>query len=173
MNVSKPTVKRWENVNDTLSVVVAVIVVVLFLIASIKIISYLAFAEATVDRYMSKNCSELEQSGLEARWEYGKGCLVNIDGHWVPERKSQNKRFKKPLLLAAQLSFQIQSAPSAAAFARRCPSRQRRRQDLRQTRAAGSGVRSQQRLQSARVTIGERVFALYQSKSRCAAIMSK
>ena len=87
MNVSKPTVKRWKNVNDTLSVVVGVIVVVLFLIASIKVISYLAFAEATVDRYMSKNCSELAQSGLEARWEYGKGCLVNIDGHWVPERK--------------------------------------------------------------------------------------
>jgi len=87
MNVSKPTVKGWKNVNDTLSVVVGVIVVVLFLIASIKVISYLAFAEATVDRYMSKNCSELEQSGLEARWEYGKGCLVNIDGHWVPERK--------------------------------------------------------------------------------------
>ena len=43
MNVSKPTVKRWKNVNDTLSVVVGVIVVVLFLIASIKVISYLAF----------------------------------------------------------------------------------------------------------------------------------
>jgi len=87
MNVSKPTVKRWGNVNDTLSAVVGVIVVVLFLIASIKVISYLASAEDTVDRYMSKNCSELEQSGLEARWEYGKGCLVNIDGRWVPERK--------------------------------------------------------------------------------------
>ena len=88
MNETKPTVKRWGNVNDTLSVVVGVIVVVLFLIASIKVISYLAFAEDTVDRYMSKNCSELvEQSGLEAKWEYGKGCLVNIDGRWVPERK--------------------------------------------------------------------------------------
>jgi len=29
----------------------------------------------------------LEQSGREAKWEYGEGCLVNIDGRWVPERK--------------------------------------------------------------------------------------
>ena len=84
MNVSKPTVKRWGN---ALSVVVGVIVVVLFSVASVKVFSYLVNAEDTVERYMSKNCSQLEQSGLEAKWEYGKGCLVNIDGRWVPARK--------------------------------------------------------------------------------------
>ena len=84
MNVSKPTVERWGN---ALSVVVGVIVVVLFSVASVKVISYLANAEDTVERYMSKTCSQLEQSGLEAKWEYGEGCLVNIDGRWVPERK--------------------------------------------------------------------------------------
>jgi hypothetical protein len=84
MNVSKPTVKRWGN---AFSVVVGIIVVVLFSVASVKVLSYLVSAENTVERYMSKNCSQLEQSGLEAKWEYGKGCLVNIDGRWVPERK--------------------------------------------------------------------------------------
>jgi hypothetical protein len=84
MNVSKPTVKRWGN---AFSVVVGVIVVVLFSIASVKVLSYLVNAEDTVERYMSKNCSQLEQSGLEAKWEYGKGCLTNIDDRWVPERK--------------------------------------------------------------------------------------
>src|SRR5215469_14652293 len=38
MNVSEPTVKRWGN---TSSVVVGVIALVLFLIASVKVISYL------------------------------------------------------------------------------------------------------------------------------------
>ena len=80
MNVSEPTVNRLGN---AFSLVVGVIVVVLFLIASVKVISYLAYAEDTVDRYMSKNCAQLEQSGLEAKWEYGEGCLVNIDGRWV------------------------------------------------------------------------------------------
>jgi len=84
MNVSKPTVSRWGN---AFSAVVGVVVVVLFLIASVKVLSYLVNAEDTVERYMSKNCSQLEQSGLEAKWEYGKGCLVNIDGRWVPEQK--------------------------------------------------------------------------------------
>jgi hypothetical protein len=85
MNVPKPTVKRWGN---AFSLVVGVIVVVLFLIASVKVISYLVYAEETVERYMSKNCSQLlEQSGLEAKWEYGEGCVVNIDGRWVPARK--------------------------------------------------------------------------------------
>jgi len=84
MNVSEPTVNRLGN---AFSLVVGVIVVVLFLIASVKVISYLAYAEDTVERYMSKNCAQLEQSGLEAKWEYGEGCLVNIDGRWVPERK--------------------------------------------------------------------------------------
>ena len=85
MNVSKPTVKRLGN---AFSVVVGVIVVVLFLVASVKVISYLVNAEDTVERFMSKNCSRLEeQSGLEAKWEYGEGCLVNIDGRWVPARK--------------------------------------------------------------------------------------
>ena len=84
MNVSKPTVERWGN---AFSVVVGVIAVVLFLIASVKVISYLVYAEGTVERYMSKNCPQSEQSGLEAKWEYGKGCLVNIDGRWVPEQK--------------------------------------------------------------------------------------
>ena len=84
MNVSKPTVERWGN---ALSVVVSVIVVVLFSVASVKVLSYLVKAEDTVERYMSKNCSQLEQSGLEAKWEYGEGCLVNIDGRWVSERK--------------------------------------------------------------------------------------
>jgi hypothetical protein len=91
MNVSKPTGTRWENVKDTFSVVVGIIVVALFLIASVKVISYLAYAEGTVDRYMSKNCSELEQSGLEAKWEYGEGCLVNVDGRWVRSENPQNK----------------------------------------------------------------------------------
>jgi hypothetical protein len=80
MNVSEPTVNRLGN---AFSLVVGVIVVVLFLIASVKVISYLAYAEDTVERYMSKNCAQLEQSGLEAKWEYGEGCLVNIDGRWV------------------------------------------------------------------------------------------
>ena len=84
MNVSKPTFSRWAN---AFSVVVGVIVLVLFLIASVKVISYLVHAEGTVESYMSKNCSQAEQSGLEAKWEYGEGCLVNIDGRWVPERK--------------------------------------------------------------------------------------
>ena len=84
MNVSKPTVERLGN---ALSVVVGVIVVVLFLVASVKVLSYLVNAEDTVERYMSKNCSQSEQSGLEAKWEYGEGCLVNIDGRWVPARK--------------------------------------------------------------------------------------
>ena len=84
MNVSKPTVKRWGN---ALSVVVGVIAVVLFSVASVKVLSYLVNAEDTVERYMSKNCSQSEQSGLEAKWEYGEGCLVNIDGRWVPARK--------------------------------------------------------------------------------------
>ena len=84
MNVPKPTVKRWGN---AFSLVVGVIVVVLFLIASVKVISFLVYAEGTVERYMSKTCSQSEQSGLEAKWEYGEGCLVNIDGRWVPEQK--------------------------------------------------------------------------------------
>ena len=85
MNVSKHTVKRWGN---AFSVVVGVIVVVLFSVASVKVLSYLVNAEDTVERYMSKTCSQLvEQSGREAKWEYGEGCLVNIDGRWVPERK--------------------------------------------------------------------------------------
>ena len=84
MKVSEPIVKRWGN---ALSVVVGVIVLVLFLIASVKVISYLVYAEGTVEQYMSKNCSQLEQSGREAKWEYGEGCLVNIDGRWVPARK--------------------------------------------------------------------------------------
>ena len=84
MNVSKHTVKRWGN---AFSVVVGVIVVVLFSVASVKVLSYLVNAEDTVERYMSKTCSQLEQSGLEAKWAYGEGCLVNIDGRWVPERK--------------------------------------------------------------------------------------
>ena len=84
MKVSEPTVKRWGN---AFSVVVFVIALMLFLIASVKVISYLVYAEGTVERYMSKTCSQLQQSGLEAKWEYGEGCLVNIDGRWVPERK--------------------------------------------------------------------------------------
>jgi hypothetical protein len=84
MNVSKPTVERWGN---AFLVVVGVIVVALFSVASVKVISYLANAEDTIERYMSKNCSQLVQSGLEAKWEYGEGCLVNIDGRWVPEQK--------------------------------------------------------------------------------------
>jgi hypothetical protein len=84
MNVSKPTVNPW---GSAFSAVVGVIVVVLFLIASVKVLSYLVNAEGAVERYMSKNCSQLEQSGLETKWEYGKGCLVNIDGRWVPEQK--------------------------------------------------------------------------------------
>ena len=84
MKVSEPTVKRWGN---AFSVVVGVIALVLFLIASVKVISYLVYAEDTVERYMSKNCSQAEQSGREAKWEYGEGCLVNIDGRWVPERE--------------------------------------------------------------------------------------
>ena len=68
MNVSKPTVERWGN---AFSVVVGVIAVVLFLIASVKVISYLVYAEGTVERYMSKICSQSEQSGLEAKWEWG------------------------------------------------------------------------------------------------------
>jgi hypothetical protein len=84
MKVSEPTVKRWGN---EFSAVVGVIALVLFLIASVKVISYLAYAEGTVERYMSKNCAQSEQSGLEAKWEYGEGCLVNIDGRWVPEQK--------------------------------------------------------------------------------------
>jgi hypothetical protein len=84
MKVSEPTVKRWGN---TSSVVVGVIALVLFLIASVKVISYLVYAEDTVERFMSKNCSQAEQSGLEAKWEYGEGCLINIDGRWVPEQK--------------------------------------------------------------------------------------
>jgi hypothetical protein len=84
MKVSEPTVKRWAN---AFSVVVGLIVLVLFSIASVKVIPYLVYAEGTVERYMSKNCSQAEQSGLEAKWEYGEGCLVNIDGRWVPERK--------------------------------------------------------------------------------------
>ena len=84
MNVSKSTVSRWGN---AFSAVVGVVVVALFLIASVKVLSYLVNAEATVERYMSKNCSQSEQSGLEAKWEYGEGCLVNIDGRWAPERK--------------------------------------------------------------------------------------
>ena len=51
MNVSEPTVNRLGN---AFSLVVGVIVVVLFLIASVKVISYLAYAEDTVERYMSK-----------------------------------------------------------------------------------------------------------------------
>jgi len=42
MNVSKPTVKRWGN---AFSVVVGVIAVVLFSIASVKVLSYLVNAE--------------------------------------------------------------------------------------------------------------------------------
>jgi hypothetical protein len=84
MNVSKHTVERWGN---AFSVVVGVIVVVLFSVASIKVISYLVNTEDTLERYMSKNCSELEQSGLETKWEYGKGCQVNTDGRWVPQGK--------------------------------------------------------------------------------------
>jgi len=84
MKVSEPTVKRWGN---AFSAVVGVIVLVLFLIASVKVIAYLVYAEGTVESYMSKNCSQSEQSGLEAKWEYGEGCLVNIDGRWAPERK--------------------------------------------------------------------------------------
>ena len=84
MNASKPTISRWGN---AFSAVVGVVVVVLFLIASVKVLSYLVKAEETVERYMSKTCSQLEQSGREAKWEYGEGCLVNIDGRWVPERK--------------------------------------------------------------------------------------
>jgi hypothetical protein len=84
MNVSKQTVNPWGN---AFSAVVGVIVVVLFLIASVKVLSYLVNTEGAVERYMSKNCSQLEQSGLETKWEYGKGCLVNIDGRWVPEQK--------------------------------------------------------------------------------------
>jgi hypothetical protein len=84
MNVSKHTVERW---GTAFSVVVGVVVVVLFSVASLKILSYLVNAEDTVERYMAKNCSQLEESGLEAKWEYGKGCLVNIDGRWVPQRK--------------------------------------------------------------------------------------
>ena len=84
MNLSQPTVKRWGN---AFSVVVGVIVLVLFSVASVKVLSYLVKAEDTVERYMSKTCSQLEQSGREAKWEYGEGCLVNIDGRWVPQRK--------------------------------------------------------------------------------------
>ena len=84
MKVSEPTVKRWGN---AFSVVVGVIALVLFLIASVKVISYLVYAEDTVERFMSKNCSQAEQSGLEAKWEYGEGSLININGRWVPEQK--------------------------------------------------------------------------------------
>jgi hypothetical protein len=84
MKVSEPTVKRWGN---AFSVVFGVIALVLFVIASVKVISYLVYAEGTVEGYMSKNCSRSEQSGLETKWEYGEGCLVNIDGRWVPERE--------------------------------------------------------------------------------------
>jgi hypothetical protein len=84
MKASGPTVNR---LGTAFSVVVGVIVIALFLVASVKVIPYLANAEDTVERYMSKNCSQLEQSGLEAKWEYGEGCLVNIDGRWVPERE--------------------------------------------------------------------------------------
>ena len=88
MKVSEPTVKRWGN---AFSVVVFVIALMLFLIASVKVISYLVYAEGTVESYMSKSCSQSEQSGLEAKWEYGEGCLVNIDVDGCRSEKSQNK----------------------------------------------------------------------------------
>lgn len=43
-----------------------------------------------VFNYMANQCkSQWQRSGLEAKWEFGSGCLVNIDGRWVPEAHVQ------------------------------------------------------------------------------------
>jgi len=36
------------------------------------------------------NCkSRWQQSGLDVQWKAGVGCLVDVNGHWVPEANVQ------------------------------------------------------------------------------------
>jgi hypothetical protein len=76
MNVSKPTFNPWGN---AFSAVVGVIVVVLFLIASVKVLSYLVNAEGAVERYMSKNCSSVTLASVIDH-------IVGVIGNALPEQ---------------------------------------------------------------------------------------
>jgi hypothetical protein len=81
---------------------------VIWLWTTLKIISWLVIAFAalgliimvggkvktdasrTISDYMSQQCeSRWERSGLNTMWEAGTGCLVNVDGRWVPEAHVQ------------------------------------------------------------------------------------
>lgn len=47
-------------------------------------------ASRSISNYMSNDCElRWRQSDLDAKWEAGTGCLVNIDGRWVPEAHVQ------------------------------------------------------------------------------------
>jgi hypothetical protein len=77
----------WDTVMATGRMVLAIVRVVIGL-CFIGVVGYLIYYGIQVLR--TSGCkSRWQQSGLEFQWELGVGCLIYVDGRWVPEANVQ------------------------------------------------------------------------------------
>jgi hypothetical protein len=87
MNLPVRIVELCKIPRGTFLYVVAVLVFVIAV--GVTLIALTAAREAYVHFMTSACASRWQRAALQTKWEFSVGCLVYVDGRWVPEQNVQ------------------------------------------------------------------------------------